>query len=450
MSKLTVDILVIEIGSTITKVNAFGGFDQSEPCHLGQGSSLTTVDTDIMLGVNLAVEDLHQRLGRQLTIGQRLANSSAAGGLKMTVHGLTKDMTARAAKEASLGAGAVVRYLTAGKITDRDLKQIEKTQPNLLLLSGGVDYGESDITLQNAEQLKKLNLPIPLLYAGNCILADEIRAIFSSTQFKLYIADNVFPAVDQFNILPARHIIQKIFQEHIIHAKGMSRLQETIISPIIPTPLAVLRITEALAESDMDDILVIDVGGATTDIHSVTEGEPANIRFLASPEPRSKRTVEGDLGVYINAENVKTIFDESNPYDTNPYDLTLLKPMPSSENEIYLSRSLTEKAVRIAVRRHAGRFATNISLSDTNKTLSGKDLTAIKHIIGTGGALTRLEKGKEILEEVKSKNARKIALPPPTAQTYIDQRYIFSSCGTLIDYAPDIACKLAKKSIGFY
>jgi len=64
-----------------------------------------------------------------------------------------------------------------------------------------------------------------------------------------------------------------------------------------------MEATKVLAEV-LGDVVTIDVGGATTDIHSVTEGSEEISRQLISPEPHAKRTVEGDLGVYVNAANV--------------------------------------------------------------------------------------------------------------------------------------------------
>ena len=78
------------------------------------------------------------------------AASSAAGGLKMTVHGLVHDMTAKAGKEAALGAGAVIRLVTAGILTNHELKKIAEIKPNIILLAGGVDYGESRTVVANA------------------------------------------------------------------------------------------------------------------------------------------------------------------------------------------------------------------------------------------------------------------------------------------------------------
>src|SRR3546814_12577374 len=50
-------------------------------------------------------------------------------------------------------------------------------------------------------------------------------------------------------------------------------------------------------------LLLVDVGGATTDVHSVCSGEPAQSDVIVQglPEPYVKRTVEGDLGMRHNA-----------------------------------------------------------------------------------------------------------------------------------------------------
>ena len=102
-------------------------------------------------------------------------NSSAAGGLRMTVHGLTLGMTARAAREAALGAGAIVELVTAGRLSDSDLDEIRSIQPNIILLAGGVDFGEKELILRNAEGLASLELNVPVLYAGNSAIRQPVR-----------------------------------------------------------------------------------------------------------------------------------------------------------------------------------------------------------------------------------------------------------------------------------
>ena len=83
------------------------------------------------------------------------------------MHGLTYNMTARAAKEASLGAGAIIKMVTAGELSEFDLEEIEEINPNMVILAGGVDFGAKEIVLSNAIKLASLDLGVPVVYAGN-------------------------------------------------------------------------------------------------------------------------------------------------------------------------------------------------------------------------------------------------------------------------------------------
>ena len=98
--------------------------------------------------------------------------------LKMTVHGLVYDMTAKAAREAALGAGGILHYVTAGRLRRTDLAKIKEIRPNLILIAGGVDYGERDTAIANAEMIRSMNLKIPVVYAGNVENQEEMRLIF--------------------------------------------------------------------------------------------------------------------------------------------------------------------------------------------------------------------------------------------------------------------------------
>lgn len=136
---MKIELLIAEIGSTTTVVNAFN--ISSCPSFIGQGQSPTTVEEgDVNIGLKSAIENLANNLGEaQIEYDELIATSSAAGGLRMTVHGLVYDMTVRAAKEAALGAGANIKYITAGKLRNSDLEKIKKINPNIILIAGGVD-----------------------------------------------------------------------------------------------------------------------------------------------------------------------------------------------------------------------------------------------------------------------------------------------------------------------
>lgn len=449
---MKINVLVAEIGSTTTVVNAFDRIMSPCPEFVGQGQAPTSVlDGDVTIGLKGAVEDLRKNIGvSDIEWEEFLATSSAAGGLRMTVHGLVYDMTVRAAKEAALGAGAILKHTTAGKLRRTDLKRIEEIRPNIILVAGGVDYGERETALHNFEMIASMGLKIPVIYAGNVENQEEVRLIGEETGVNLYCVENVYPKVDMLNVEPTRSVIQKVFEEHIIHAPGMTTVREMVNGPIIPTPGAVMETAKLLKEY-LGDLVVFDVGGATTDVHSVTEGSEEINRILISPEPAAKRTVEGDLGVYVNLahivekiglENLKKEFPDAEDLIKNA------KPIPQTDREKQFIERLTKEAVLTSLERHAGTLRYLYGPTGKKTVAEGKDLTNIKFIIGTGGALTRLPDRVGILEEV-GRHSKGIELfPGKNSKILIDNHYIMASLGVLSKRFPEAALELMKSSMG--
>jgi len=426
------EILTIEVGSTITKVNGFRRRTDGIIEHLAQGFAPTSVtEGDVGLGVDQAIADLQANSSLQIEEPDIFINSSAAGGLRMTVHGLTYSMTARAAHEAALGAGAIVKLVTAGRLSNSDLEEIHSIHPNIILLAGGVDFGEKEVILRNAESLASLKLNVPVLYAGNSAIRQPVRKIFEASGIETLLADNVFPDVDVLNIEPVRHLIHEVFNRHIIHAPGMARLGKLTHWSILPTPGAVLCGAELFAEA-LGDCLVFDIGGATSDVHSVTNGSLEWASKMTEPEPRSKRTVEGDLGVYINARNIVDLSGDP----AWKARLTDLRALPKTERQLELTRWLCARAVETAIRRHAGVITDLYTPSGKKQIIKGKDLTAVNWVIGTGGALTRVPGGEAILRSICQRSSRYL-LPPPEVRVLIDRDYRFSALGSLSQAYPE-------------
>ncbi|WP_026894170.1 GlmL-related ornithine degradation protein [Clostridiisalibacter paucivorans] len=452
---MKIDILVAEIGSTTTVVNAFNGIDSSSPEFIGQGQAPTSVDQgDVNIGLKGAIDDMKKSLNiDDLEYGKLLATSSAAGGLRMTVHGLVYDMTVRAAKEAALGAGANLHQITAGKMRRTDVKKLKEINPNIILIAGGVDFGERDTALYNAEIIADLNLDIPVIYAGNVENQEEIREIFKEKQTELYIVDNVYPKIDQLNIEPTRKVIQDVFEEHIVHAPGMTRVRDMVSGSIMPTPGAVMQASKVLKD-EIGDLVTLDVGGATTDVHSVTEGSDEVNRILISPEPVAKRTVEGDLGVYVNMENIverigkKDLAKRMNITEGEVEGLIdNHKPIPKSDDQKRFVEELTKEAVITSIRRHAGHFRDLYGPGGKKTVAEGKDLTKIRYIIGTGGALTRLPNRVSIMESISKNNKGNELFPGEYAKILVDNHYIMASLGVLSVEQPKAAVELLKKSL---
>jgi uncharacterized protein (TIGR01319 family) len=446
----TIDVLIAEIGSTTTVVNAVDNL-YVDPVFLGQGLAPTTVsDGDVTKGLKNAIKNLESNLGQAVSWNNMLATSSAAGGLKMTVHGLAYDMTVKAAKEAALGAGAILHLVTAGKLTHDDIRRIEQISPNIILLAGGVDHGDKNTAIENAYRLSKIKIQCPLIYAGNVAAAEEVSRILSKGNVMVTVVDNVYPRIDELNVEPTRRAIQKVFEDHIIRAPGMNRIKQMVTGNITPTPGAVMNCAKLL-KATIGDLLVIDVGGATTDVHSVTTGSEKMNKLLISPEPEAKRTVEGDLGIYINASNlIKAIGAErvANELSLNPDSFAdYISPIPRTSTEMEMAEYLTKKAAEIGIDRHAGEIKHLYGPGGRATIVMGKDLTNVKWIIGTGGAFVNLKKGRTILSSLTSKAKPLKLLPRTNPRFLIDKNYIMASVGVLALTNPEGALRLVAKSL---
>ncbi|MEW9095751.1 MAG: GlmL-related ornithine degradation protein [Clostridiaceae bacterium] len=446
---MKVDYLVAEIGSTTTLVTAFNvkiKEDKSIFVEAAfQGKSCTTVlDGDVTIGLKNAVKDIENQVGESIIWGKMLATSSAAGGLKITVHGLMERMTVKAAKEAALGAGGIIKMVTSGKMRKSDIKTIYEINPNMIMIAGGTDHGERETSLYNAEIISKEKFNIPIVYCGNIENREEIKDIFKDQE--LYIIDNVYPSIDELNVEPARKVIQEAFERNIVKAPGMNKIKEMVDGSIIPTPGAVMESAKILYDM-IGDLVVLDVGGATTDVHSVTEGSAVVLDMLVNPEPKAKRTVEGDIGVFINSKN---IIDILNIRDLGTfkkeYISSHIKAIPTEDDEINASSILTKKAVDVAINRHVGTIKRKYG-GESGFIAYGKDLSQVKYIIGTGGALTRLPVGEEALLNIRYMRDDVTMLPRKGAEALLDKDYIMACAGVLSRENREAAKALLRQSL---
>ncbi|MDH5208985.1 MAG: glutamate mutase L, partial [Burkholderiaceae bacterium] len=164
--------LLIDFGSTYTKLRAV---DVERATILGAGQGPSTVGTDITIGMRAALADLERHIGVLPEFAYRLACSSAAGGLRMVTVGLVRELTAEAARQAALGAGARLVGTFAYRLTAADVNRIEQLAPDILLLAGGTDGGNSEVILHNADALGRARLACPIVLAGNRSAMDQCR-----------------------------------------------------------------------------------------------------------------------------------------------------------------------------------------------------------------------------------------------------------------------------------
>ena len=258
-------ILLVDFGSTNTKVTAV----DVEDCRiLGTAAVYTTVETDINEGLDHGLEILEKETG-PLDFEERYACSSAAGGLKMISIGLVPDLTAQASREASLGAGAKVWKTYSFQLTKGDFKEIEEYHPDIILLTGGTDGGNTENILYNAQVLSALSYDCPIVIAGNRNAADQCQEILKGRS--TFVCENVMPRLGELNVIPAQKQIREIFLKRIVQGKGLSKAADLVSGIIMPTPSAMMEAMELLAEGWEDhpglgELVGVDLGGATTDV----------------------------------------------------------------------------------------------------------------------------------------------------------------------------------------
>jgi uncharacterized protein (TIGR01319 family) len=445
--------LLIDFGSTYTKLRAV---DLASRHLIGSGQGPSTVTIDINVGMRSALADLERRAGKLPRFRYRLASSSAAGGLRMVTIGLVRELTAAAARQAALGAGAKLVGTFAYRLTQQDLQEITALAPDIVLLAGGTDGGNMEVVLHNAAALGASALACPIVYAGNRNAEDDVRGLLSNKT--LVCTGNVMPEFNVLDIEPARAAIRSVFIERIVHAKGIDRAAAEFDAVVMPTPAAVLEGARLLADGvpgvpGLGTVLVVDPGGATTDVHSVAPGEPApGVVPQGLPEPRVKRTVEGDLGMRHNAAAVV----EAAGIDAVAADSGLdekqirallgrlkAEDLPSSAEEEALDRALARAAIGIAVRRHCGTLKTVYTPTGPVTVQHGKDLRGVGAVIGTGGVLAASADARTILGRALADAREPLALMPAAPRLLLDREYLLYACGLLQSVEPQAALELA-------
>ncbi len=451
--------LLIDFGSTYTKLRAVT-LDPLNVVASGQGPS--TISTDVTEGMNAALKDLETRMGALPTFEYRFACSSAAGGLRMVTVGLVRELTAEAARQAALGAGARLVGAFSQRLTAGDIAGIQRLSPDIVLLAGGTDGGNSEVILHNAKALASARLSCPVVVAGNRAAADDARAAMEAKGKMIVVTENVMPEFGELNTEPARSAIRQIFIDRIVHAKGIDRAAQLFDEVLMPTPAAVLEAARLLSEGHgkepgLGPLMVVDVGGATTDVHSVAIGEPdqAGVIRRGLPEPYMKRTVEGDLGMRHNARGIlaeagiKTIgavagIESARVEAMVDRIASDAVHVPADKEERALDFALGHAAVRISARRHAGTIETVYTVNGPVTVQRGKDLSGIGTIIGTGGVLAHADATANILRAALADESEPLSLRPRQPRLLLDANYLLYAVGLLASVAPEEAVRLGK------
>jgi uncharacterized protein (TIGR01319 family) len=422
-------ILATDCGSTTTKAILIE--KRGEEYRLAnRGEAPTTVEApfdDVTIGVLNATRELEDLTGRQLIqdgtiltpqhdekrgVDLYLSTSSAGGGLQMMVMGVVRQMSAESAQRAALGAGAIIMDVIAiddGRKDYQKIQRLRELRPDIVLLSGGTDGGTITHLVELAELLIAADprprfgtMNLPVIFAGNKDAREEIRHVLGE-RFDLRIVDNLRPDLDREHLGPAREAIHELFLEHVMQqAPGYSKLMTWTSADIMSTPNAVGKIMVTIAEQRGINILGVDIGGATTDVFSVFDGNYT-------------RTVSANLGMSYSICNVMLEAGIQNirrwlPFDIEEYEVRnrlrnkMIRPttIPQTYEDLLLEQAVSREALRLAFIHHKQlarglkgvqqqrTIGEALDQAETGKTLV--QMMALDMIIGSGGVLSHAPK----------------------------------------------------------
>ncbi len=437
----------VDIGSTYTK-GALFVFENGSLRLLGRAGTLTTRE-DLSAGFLTCIDTLEAQCGtgrgRAGKAGGLLGSgvpvlisSSARGGLSIAAVGLVPSVTMKMAKSTAISAGGRVTRAFSYKLTGEDIMNLESDPPDILLFAGGTDGGDEIYARHNARMLASSSLSSSIIFCGNRAMKEEVGSILAGKELSL--AANILPELDRPEPEEARAGIREIFLRKIVSGKGLDRVISLTGSEVMPTPLAMFEYVKLLGAHNpaWRNYCVIDMGGATTDFYSTLvdpSGTPGVV-FRGLPEPASSRTVEGDLGMRINAHN---LFDPAGdflvdraretgiPADAiRQYTEKLHRApgsLPGSEREVLIEEILASACVATAAERHAGRRERIFTAGGEVLLLTGRDLSGVEKVIGTGGYLARMP-GRFPAPRRVDERGREILLPV-RAEYYLDSTYLF-------------------------
>ncbi len=445
--------VLVDFGSTYTKMALA---DRTERRIITTAHFPSTVGTDASIALSQCYNAAKEAIGSEEFDGAyKIASSSAAGGLRMAVSGLSRSLSIQAGRSAAFGAGAKILRTCSGRLKEEDIHELTSLPIEILLVTGGYDHGNRTTLLANCQKLAESSIHVPIVFAGNCDVAQDVRRMFTFAGKEFYIVPNILPAVGRVNSKPVEDIIRNLFLSRIVNMKGLDKVTSLLDQVVMPTPKAVLSACELLSlgpggKGGLGELMVVDVGGATTDIHSCAEPRAyEGAKLLGAGNAYTQRTVEGDLGM---RESSDTLLEEAGSFGK---DIQAVidrwhenhAALPETDLEAEVDRFLAKNAVRISARRHAGRIEPTVG-SAIRYVQYGKDLTAVRRVIGTGGPLVFSGYGKELLKEVlRDPQKEPGVLLPSEAEFLLDEDYIFFAAGLLREIDEEAAFAILCNSL---
>ncbi|MBN1948365.1 MAG: glutamate mutase L, partial [Candidatus Cloacimonetes bacterium] len=292
-----------------------------------------------------------------------LTTSSAGGGLQILVIGLTLFDSAGSGERAAFGAGGVILDTLAIDDKRSSLEQMQVMHllhPDIILMCGGIDSGAVSSLLRMGEILQLADPSpkfgekrhIPLIFAGNTSAQPYISGLFQE-RFDLYLVPNLRPSMTEENLTPAREKIHKLFMDNVMEqAPGYNYLKGLVADDIIPTPLGVIKALQLLSEKINQNIMSVDIGGATTDIFSNILGSYFRTVSANYGMSYSIANVFKDAGYEMISRWLPASLPEDYIRDYIANKMLYPTFVPESSYQIIIEQAIVREALRLSRKQH--------------------------------------------------------------------------------------------------
>jgi len=413
-------LLCLDIGSTWTK----GALVAADGTLLGTAQHPTT-PPEVLDGI----ASVTTRLDAQ--VAPVLACSSAGGGLRLAVVGQERLVSAEAGYRVALSAGAKIVHVVAGQLDGAAIRELRATEPDLVLLAGGTDGGDRSVLLHNAKSIAANRLRPPIVLAGNADARAEAEALLRATGRTVVATDNVLPDVGELAPGPARAAIRELFLRHVIGGKGLSKGDtfRNLVRAVTPDAVlvGVSRLAAILAKREAGAVLVVDVGGATTDVYSAVSTVDESVMERTVALPADRRTVEGDLGMRWSAPGIVTeaeverLDPQADLQAEAQHRAANVDWIPDGDHGRDVDATLAGLAAILATRRH-------LRLVDGQLGPKGAGLLVL-----SGGVFRHAT--PERLQAIEDRLRADPVLRPVlrNAEITVDRRYVLAPAGLLSD-----------------
>ena len=285
--------IAVDIGSTVVKI--------ARICENGEIESQQYFPRDFDAGIARQVESLLERFGASPESDGIVVCSSANGGLRIGIVCLSKHYSGAALRNQVLLAGANPVF-----VRDLDEEGGSLTYVDILLVGGGIDCSDAAPLERRLRRLEPARYRFgTLVYAGNSNLAGLFVELFPGAA----VIPNPLAETLAGRKLSVFEAVRRAYLDDLVYKEGVSELRSNLSKGIRPTPEIVSQgFQRALAKSSGIEIfgacVVLDIGGATTDLHYTVEIVRDDSEQRPSPGASVARFVFTDLGIVASRDTL--------------------------------------------------------------------------------------------------------------------------------------------------